>query len=328
MKRSIILVWVVALLTMAAAPTHAESCADSDVDCWLVQLDTGDGAAAMRAAMTLGELGDAKAIDPLIAKFAAEDQYMATAATHAVIKIGNGAVFPLVKASTESKSAAVRKYAAYALGRIGGDDAFAAVLQAAKDEAPKVRAQAATAFGVMGDDRALLPLFELLRDRSVSVRAAAAQSLGAIGDRRATNFLLEYGLCDISPEVARASAGALVQIGPEAVEPLIDAYNTKPDYARKRIVLAVGNIGVDAPPATRGRAVKLASWVLKRKTEGVETRAVAAYVLGTLDAKDAVPVLKQALAESGAKEEQKTLHASCEQALLKIYQKYEMKRDF
>ncbi len=329
MKISHILVWlIVALFAAGGAAIAAEPCADDDVDCWLKTLQAGNDAMAMRAAMRLGELQTVKAIAPLIAKFSSQDQYMATAATHAVIKIGNPAVLDLVTASANSKSAAVRKYAAYALGRIGGEDAFAAVAGAAKDEDIGVRTQAATAFGIMKDQRSLLPLFNLLRDRSAGVRTAAALALGQLGDKRATNHLLEYGLTDLSSEVARAATQALVAIGPDAVEPLIDKYNSKPEFVRRRIVLTVGNIGARGDAKVRARAQKLSTSVLGRKNGSVDTRAVAAYTLGALESKEAIPALKKVLAEAKKSEEKKSLFAACEQALGKIYRKHGLKNDF
>lgn len=322
------MILVAACLALAGAAWAADgACGDDDVPCWLALLGNGDGAPALRAAMHLGEVGAVEAVDSLIAKFASSDLYMATAAVHAVVKIGNPSVLPLVKA-TKHEKASVRKFAAYALGRIGGEDAFAAVKLAAVDSDAKVRIQAATAFGLMKDDRALVPLFGLLRDHSISVRTAAAEALGSLADRRASQHLIEYGLADLSPEVARASTQALKKIGPEAIEALIDKYNTKPVYVRKRILVTVANIGADAGGPTRERAIKLASWVLARSNEGTEARTVAAYVVGNLEAKDAAPVLKKVLEDTKDVESMASLNAACRVALDKIYQKHGMKTDY
>jgi HEAT repeat protein len=317
------------VLLMLAAPAWAETtCEEQDVNCWIAELNRTNSPQSMRAAMRLGELQAVKAVPDLIVKFGSKDQYMATAAVHAVVKIGSPAVLELVKATTESKSKAVRKFAAYALGRIGGDDAFAAVQKAAVDEDKRVRAEAARAFGIMKDPRALVPLFDLLRDKSTTVRAAAADSLGAIGDKRAVNHLIKHALTDMSPEVARAGAQALVTIGPPAVEPLIEQFSDTPAFARKRVIVALGNIGRSTDEKSRERAIALATWVLKKKNEGFGIRAVAAYTLGDLGAKEAVPQLKMAGAEGASTEEGKPLATACKTALDKIYQKHELPKDY
>ncbi|NLH48485.1 MAG: HEAT repeat domain-containing protein [Myxococcales bacterium] len=326
MKHLIALILALGLIGAATALVWAQEspCADDDAVCWLEKLK-GDDAVAMRAAIRLGALQSKPAIPLLIKKLESKDQYMSTAALNALIKIGTPAVLDLVKA-TQSKNAAVRKYAAYALGKIGGDDAYAAVAKAATDEDALVREQAAAALGIMKDKRALLPLFELIRDRSAKVREEAAHSLGAVGDPRAAKHLIEYGLCDMSPEVARASTQALVELGEPVVEPLIADYPDKPAFARQRILTALTNVGLTAGDKAKQRAAQMQIWVLEKNSEAVDVRQVAAYSLGELEAKDGIGTLIQTLgaAQKSDKDEDKSLAAACRMALGKIYQRYNL----
>jgi len=312
-----ILVLLVLMAGAVAAEEQAPACADEDITCWMKLLERDDPQ-AMRAAMQLGNLQSAEAVPALIEKLASKDQYMATAALHALIKIGKPAVLELVKA-TKHKKASVRRYATYALGRIGNGDAYDAVVSLIKDEDPTVRLQAAQALGVLKDQRALLPLFELLRDQHVSVRVEAARSLGIFADKRTVHQLIDYGICDLSPEVGRESARALVAIGEPAVTPLRQEYSSCASYARKRILIALGNIAATATPETKKKVVDMCIAVVKRRNENMEVRSVAAFTLGSLEAQDAVPALQEVLAAANPeKPEEKKLAAACQMALDKI----------
>jgi HEAT repeat protein len=193
-----------------------------------------------------------------------------------------------------------------------------------------VRRQAAVALGSLKDARGLLYLFQLLRDEYVDVRVAAAEAIGQIGDPRAADQLIDYGLCDLSPDVGRASTYALVQLGEPAAVSLIESYDSKPDFARKRILTALGGIGATAGGTVKARITKLCLLVLNRKTENLEVRAVAAYELGALEAQSAVDSLKAVLVEIKPVDtpEAKQLAAACRAALDKIYRRYNLTRDY
>jgi HEAT repeat protein len=254
---------------------------------------------------------------------------LATAVLQALIKIGAPAVPELVKA-THSKNAVVRRYAAYALGKIGGQDAFAALEKAAHDPDKEVRRQTAAAFALINDPRSMTTLLDLLRDRSSSVRAEAAGALGAVGDKRVVAPLIEYGLCDLSPETSAAATAALAAIGDPAVEPLIETFNARPSYARQRILIALAKIGAQGGKG-RDRAVQTAVWVMPHKNESGDVRAAAAYALGDMDAQEGVPALKQALKDAtqdSKSEDARKVAAACRMALDKIYQRHQMPHDY
>jgi HEAT repeat protein len=321
MKRGVWLIAVLSLLLAAwTVPAWSQEapCAEDDDACWLRQL-AGEGPPAMWAANKLGARQVVAAVPLLLKKLESKDQYMATAAVQALVRIGAPAVLDLVKA-TSHKSAEVRKYAAYALGKIGGQDAFAAVQKAARDPDKNVRKQAATALGLMRDTRGMTTLLDLLRDASVGVRAEAATSLGALGNPHAALPLIEQGLCDPSPEVARAATGALVALGEPVVDPLIEHFNTTPAYARERILLTLGNLATTHGGKTKERAVKTCLWVLPRKNEAPAVRAVAAYFIGHFEAREATDALNQTLQEaSGSQNEgMQKLAAACRIALDKV----------
>jgi len=99
---------------------------------------------ARRAAATaLGELGDARAVQPLIEALKDGDNSIAT-------------------------------IAAKALGEIGSGEAVEPLIFALKDKRHTVRAQAATALGHLRDVRAVEPLIMALQDKEHQVRCEAA----------------------------------------------------------------------------------------------------------------------------------------------------------
>ncbi len=114
---------------------------------------------ASSAARALGALGDAQAVDPLLAALRDPDEI-------------------------------VRWAAAEALGALGDARAVEPLLAAVRDPAGHGRGAAAQALGALGDGRAVEPLLAALRDPDDHVRGAAAQALGALGDGRAVEPLL------------------------------------------------------------------------------------------------------------------------------------------
>ncbi|MBL7119836.1 MAG: HEAT repeat domain-containing protein [Dehalococcoidia bacterium] len=108
-----------------------------------------DNSFRRRAADTLGTIGDARAVEPLIQALKDKGQY-------------------------------VRSSAARALGSIGDTKAVGSLIQALKDERPVVRGEAASALGRIGDVGAVEPLTQALEDENSIVRKAAEEALNRI----------------------------------------------------------------------------------------------------------------------------------------------------
>ncbi len=156
-------------------------------------------------AEALGRIGDVRAVGPLIA--ALEDE--PRPAAEALGNIGDArAVEPLIGALERAPDAAAR-----ALGKIGDARAVESLIAALKNTAP---AAAAEALGRIGDARAVEPLIAALKD---AAPAAAAEALGRIGDARAAEPLI--AALERAPA---AAARALGKMGDSrAVEPLVAA---------------------------------------------------------------------------------------------------------
>lgn len=101
-----------------------------------------------KAAEDLGELGDSRAIKPLI------------------------------EALRKDQSVHVRQRAAYALGQLGDAQASGPLVQALEDKSPSVRREAVEALGRLGYFSVVAPLIQaIVQDESTSVRERAGEVL-------------------------------------------------------------------------------------------------------------------------------------------------------
>ena len=150
------------------------------------------------AAEALGKIGDKRAVEPLLSfwikiledgignigrnnpSFFRASEFARESAVRALIKIGDGAVKPLIKALGD-KEEDVRRYAARVLGNIGGKRAVEPLIKALEDKDSEVRQRTATSLGWIGDKRAVEPLIKALGDENEYVRDNAADALKKLG---------------------------------------------------------------------------------------------------------------------------------------------------
>ena len=187
------------------------------------------------AADALGDIGDARAVEPLIAALKDEEPYEGSHAADALVKIGGVAVDALIAVLKEEKGFA-RLHAANALGDIGDVRAAEPLIAVLKDENEYVRLAAAAALGRIGDARAIQPLIAALKDNDWEVREHAAEALGKIGDVRAVEPLIA-ALGDAAEGVREAAAEALKRIGgPKAKRGLAEYEAAGGDWSLRRPV--------------------------------------------------------------------------------------------
>jgi hypothetical protein len=144
------------------APNTGKLEANKDVKGLIKALEYNkDSVVRAMAAEALGELGDPKAVDPLInaLKYEAYDTY---------------------------DTYYVRASAAAALGELGDPKAVDPLINALKDDdydtydTYLVRASAAAALGELGDPKAVDPLINALKDQYSDGRVSAAKALGML----------------------------------------------------------------------------------------------------------------------------------------------------
>jgi len=128
------------------------------------------------AAQALGQIGDSRAVEPLIVALADKNAEGRRRAAEALGRIGDDrAVEPLIVALADMNNKD-RQWAAEALGNIG-KPAVGQLLVALKDDNPDVRALAASTLEQIGDAKIVKSLVPLLRDSNSHVRNAALKAL-------------------------------------------------------------------------------------------------------------------------------------------------------
>lgn len=144
----------------------------------LIQILEGDdNYVRINAARALGEIGDKRAIKPLIQ--ALEDDYVRKDAADALVKIGEPAVKPLIQIF-ESGNKYVRCCVVNALAEIGDKRAVKPFIQALESIDENISVLAAIALGEIGDKRAIKPLTRKLNSMYLVVRINAEEALRKI----------------------------------------------------------------------------------------------------------------------------------------------------
>jgi len=176
------------------------------------------------AAITLGEMGDERAVAPLIAALRDEEWNVREAAEDALALIGSPAVEPLIKALREYQ---IRRYVIKVLGRIKDERVLDPLFAQLRNEEFKDYATAAL---IEVGPPAVERLTAVINDKDKNVRKHAVQALGAIGIPEAVDLLIE-ATEDEEWEVRMAAIAGLDQIGDERGKPAVKALLKDPDFA-------------------------------------------------------------------------------------------------
>jgi HEAT repeat protein len=222
------------------------------------------------AAEALGKIGNPEAVEPLLLLCASSINSESggsglRAAEAALVRLGTGAVEPLMEALASHEIDLVRRSAARALGGIRdaqaiespvaalgdrgdggwireeakralaryGSEAVPPLIEALKDDDERVRHGAAQALGRIGDPKAVEPLMAAVRDEDRWVRLEATRALGAIGDTRAVEALIDI-LGHEDRGARHTAAQSLGQVGDaRATEPLLRALADDDEFVRQ-----------------------------------------------------------------------------------------------
>lgn len=180
-----------------------------EIDIQIDLLKDTDWVVRREAAITLGEMGDERCVEPLCNALRDGDWQVREVAIEALGQIGSPAVEMLIKMLRDWD---IRKYAINALGKIRdervldplmqqlrndefkddatnalvelGEPALERLIKALKDKDEMVRKQAVLALGRIKHADAIAPLIEMLADKDWFTRLTAAAALEAIGDDR------------------------------------------------------------------------------------------------------------------------------------------------
>ncbi|MCL4250614.1 MAG: HEAT repeat domain-containing protein [Anaerolineae bacterium] len=234
------------------------------------------------SAIALGQLGDVRAMSPLIDALRDSNARVRGSTVNSLGLLRDARVVLPLNEALRDPEASVRRSAAQMLGKLGDTRAVLPLIDSAQDHHWLVRRDAVDALGKIGDERAFPQLIESLRDQETRVCSYAARALGRLGNALAVLPLLD-SLQDPRALVRSSSARALGHLGDaSAAESLIDVLQDKDFSVRRSAVDALGRLR-DA------RAVPPLMKTLRDQEASV--RRSTAEALGQLSDTRAVPAL-------------------------------------
>lgn len=248
-----------------------------------------------RSATALGQLGDPRAVEPLIAvmRDKREDSDVKLAAAEALGRIKDPSIVPQLCEQLSN----IDEWASPRLAQVitaFGTDAVDALLEN-MDAATSLNARvwSAQVLGKIKDRRATPALIQRLHDRSEQMRVSVASALGDIGDNRAFRPLLEVILRDPVAAVRSQVAAALGRIGDEGALPILVAALRDPDYwTRFRALEAIEALGASDTTPIEGALSDPNPEVRKRAALALERLGILDQVFEDLASAD--PVLEVA----------------------------------
>ena len=176
------------------------------------------------AAITLGEMGDPRAIAPLITALRDSEWNVREAAQDALAQIGPPAVDALIKALREYQ---IRTFVIQVLGKIKDERVLdPLMMQLRNEEFKDVATKALVEVGLPAVER----LMAVLNDKDKHVRKHAVIALGEIGISEAVEPLIE-ATKDEDWTVRLQAIAALDLIGDDRGKPVIKALMKDPDFA-------------------------------------------------------------------------------------------------
>lgn len=188
------------LLIVALIISQCAGCiGEPTVESLIQDLKDDDNNVRSHAIYSLGQIGDEKAVEPLI-------QVM----------------------DDENERIDVRNHAICVLGEIGDRRAVEPLIQVLKnkEEETSVRMGATRALAEIGDRRALEPLIQAMNDKDESVRNHAEYALIQFGETAVESLIQVMNDENETIEVRSHAAEALSRIGEgHAVEPFIETLN-------------------------------------------------------------------------------------------------------
>lgn len=245
----------------------------------IAALRDDDWAIREEAAIRLGCLKDARAVDPLVSTLRDRDRSVRDAAVGALASIGPPSVVAL-GACLSDPELSVQEAASAILASLADERVFDPLLDALRSPDWIVRMHAARAVGRLKNPRSIPSLFPLLQDPVKTVREEASSALASLGET-AIPSLVEA----LTHQDWLVRLHAVESLGKtrsrKAVGPLLSTLSDDADSAvREDAIRALGDIGDP-------EAVDTLFAVLNRP----ELRTLAVEALGRIGDRRAVPIL-------------------------------------
>ncbi|MGE5308887.1 MAG: HEAT repeat domain-containing protein [Deltaproteobacteria bacterium] len=192
----------------------------------------------------------------------------------------------------KARNSNVRFQAKNSLAKIG-KPAVGPLIEALKTGEPEFREDVAHALGLLKDKDAVEPLIEALRKPGLRARGLAAWALGEIGDERAIQPIVTAAVNETDRHLREdVYRRALAQFPPASVsKAMFPATQNVDADIRQRAFWFMGELGLPASPSETG------STLAALKDPSSETRAKAAFYLGSLKKPENIPPLSALLSD-------------------------------
>jgi HEAT repeat protein len=249
-------------------------------------LGQGSSDLSVAAASALARLGDPRAFEPLLALLGDEDVAVRQAVVGALNSIGHADMASRICAMLSEPDALVRESAVKIAGYFGYPECADGVVARCTDGDEAVRAAAIEHLPYFDDGRAGQIFASVLENDTPRVRAAAAKALGAVPEAPAL-LLLRKAAGDADGWVRYFAASSMGQQGDGSaldVLSLLATTDTAP-HVRIAAIDAIGRIGGDG-------ALAILSPLIPDETE-IGMAAIRAS--GAIRSEDAVSALREAL---------------------------------
>jgi HEAT repeat protein len=164
-------------------------------------------------------------------------------AAHALGKLGDEAAVAALARALQDPDEYVRKSAVMALRRINGPTAAEALRAALADRSEQVVLQATNGLRDMRDKGAVEPLIRVLGRRERSLQLAATEALVRIGPDAVAPLMLTFEDKNLRRKIGTQVMRILVDIGPRAVDALLEALNQDSQAIQVTALSVLGRAG-------------------------------------------------------------------------------------
>ena len=203
-----------------------------------------DPSASIRGASAwrLGELGDVRAVEPLITATRDSDDLVREWAVRALGELERTRAVPALIDRLDDANGDVREWAARSLGEIGDPRAIQPLIDSLDDPISDVREWAIRSLADFSDPRLREPLEAMLADPSDDVREWAVRSLAGSSDPRVRESL-EGMLADPSDDVREWAVRSLAgSSDPRNVKPMIEMLKDQHPDVREAAAKSLGEL--------------------------------------------------------------------------------------
>ena len=202
-----------------------------------------DNDVKLACAEALGRLNDPSVIPILCQELGRLDEWSSPRIAAVLVAFGRAAIPHLLTTLDSSATLNGRIWAAQVLGKLKARRAVPPLMNRLHDRSEQMRLSAANALGDIGDLRAVRPLVDIiLRDPTPAVRAQGASALGRLGDPEVLPILVG-ALGDPEYWMRFRALEAIEVLNPEDTSPLESALDDTNPEVRRRAALALERLG-------------------------------------------------------------------------------------